>query len=134
MFRFTLPVFCLFVILLGGCGPSGPKPPKTYAVKGQVKLDDKPMPDGEILFAIPNQVPRMFAIKDGAYSGSAPEGKSRVEIRAYRAAAPVMMMDKVANEGSMENWLPDQYNVNSTLTADVTAGGANEFKFEVTSK
>lgn len=133
MFHRPFSVLCLLAIFTMGCGSSTPTL-KTRTVKGQVKLDGAPMAAGEIMFAIPNQVPQTIQVKDGAYSGPAHEGKARVEIRSYKAAEPVTMGGQVVNAGSKENFLPAQFNTNSTLTADVTATGANEFTFEVTSK
>ncbi|MFO0876120.1 MAG: hypothetical protein U0840_02005 [Gemmataceae bacterium] len=130
--RYSFLLLCLLLCLILGCGAKSGVQSST--VKGQVKLDGKPMADGEILFSVPGQVPSTLAVKDGAYSGSANQGKARVEIRAYKTAAPVMMGGQVVNQGSKENYLPDRYNSNTTLSAEVTASGPNEFNFEVTSK
>jgi len=35
--------------------------------------------------------------------------------------------------GEKENYIPSKYNTESKLTAEVSAGGANEFSFDVTS-
>ncbi len=135
MLRYTLTVVCLFSAFLAGCGAPASLPPvPTSSVKGQVKLDGKPMAEGAISFSIPGQVPQIHPIKDGAYSGPAHQGKARVEISAFKAEEPVIMDGKVMNEGSKPNYLPDKYHSNSTLTAEVTASGANEFNFEVTSQ
>ena len=132
MLRCMLTLVCVLSICAVGCGPASSV--KMRAVKGQVKLDGKPMPNGEIQFEIPGKVPATIPIKDGAYSGNAPEGKARVEIRAYKPAAPVKMGNEIVNQGSMENYLPARYNSSSTFTADISASGPNEFNFEVTSK
>ena len=135
MQRYTLTVVCLFSAFLAGCGAPAELPPVTTSpVKGQVKLDGKPMAEGAISFSIPGQVPQVHTIKDGAYSGTAHQGKARVEIMAFKVAEPVVMDGKVMNEGSKSNYLPDKYSSNSELTADVTASGANEFNFDVTSQ
>jgi len=91
------------------------------------------MAEGEISFSLTGEVPQLLQVKDGAYSGKAYVGKNRVEIRSYKAAEPVEMDGKIVNEGSKENILPAQYNSSSTLSAEVTAAGPNEFNFEVTS-
>ena len=135
MLRYTLIVVCLFSAFVAGCGAPAELPPvPTFTVKGQVKLDGKPLADGSITFSIPGQVPQALSIKDGAYSGPAHQGKARVEIMAFKAAEPVVMDGKVMNEGSKSNYLPDKYSANSSLTADVAASGANEFNFDVTSQ
>lgn len=123
---------CLMAVSVGCSGPKPVPPPPTADVKGQVKLDGKPLPDGEISFSLAGEIPHLLPIKDGAFSGKAYVGKARVEIRAFKAAEPVIMDGKVVNEGSKENTLPAQYNASSTLTADVSAAGPNDFTFEVT--
>jgi len=128
-----LAIVCTLVTCLGCTGPKPVEPPKTYDVKGQVKLDGNPMAEGEISFSLTGEVPQLLQVKDGAYSGKAYVGKNRVEIRSYKAAEPVEMDGKIVNEGSKENILPAQYNSSSTLSAEVTAAGPNEFNFEVTS-
>ena len=70
-------------------------------------------------------------IKDGKYSGSAEPGERRVEIVAYET--------KMTDIGGMKGesqiaLIPARYNLNSTLTATVTAEGPNEFPFELASK
>jgi hypothetical protein len=70
-------------------------------------------------------------IKDGKYSGSAEPGDRRVEIVAYETK----MTDIDGMKGETQVALiPARYNLNSTLTAKVTAEGSNEFPFELTSK
>ena len=61
MFRYTRPVLCMLIAITIGCGSSTPSV-QTRSIKGHVKLDGKPMPDGEILFAVPRQVPQTFLI------------------------------------------------------------------------
>ena len=133
MFRGIVCSVIVALVLIGsvGCTPTA-KPPTMTAVKGTVNLDGKPMPDGEISFALPGQVPTTMPVQNGAYSGQAGVGKNRVEIRAYRAGTPVKMGDQTFG-GDKENYLPAKYNSASTFTAEVASGGANDFKFDVTS-
>jgi hypothetical protein len=121
----------LVAVGLAGCTPKA-KPATMTAVKGSVNLDGKPMPDGEITFFLPGQVPTAIPIQNGAYSGQAAVGKNRVEIRAYRAGTAVKMGDQTFG-GDKENYLPAKYNSASTFNAEVASGGANDFKFDVTS-
>lgn len=132
MFRYAIPFVCLMTLSISGCGPKKPVV-QVATVKGQVKLDDKPMEEGEILFVVQGQIPRTLPIKAGAYSGEVVAGPSRVEIRAYKDAAPIMMGDQIANKGSKENYIPAKFNSESTLTADMSGGGAKEFNYDVTS-
>lgn len=134
MFRFIGCLgLCLSVFLVSGCGSKG-KGPTTTSVKGTVNLDGKPMSQGEVTFSIPGEPPQAIEVKDGKFSGNAHAGKNRVEIRQYKiGAAPTMGGVKVA-EATKENILPARFNSDSQMTADVTAGGANDFKFDVASK
>ncbi|MCU0878257.1 MAG: hypothetical protein MUF06_10775 [Pirellulaceae bacterium] len=119
-------------LFAAGCGSSPPELKKA-PVKGTVQLDSKPMTEGEISFAIVGEPPVVIPVVNGAYTGEAPVGPTRVEVRAYRQGTPVMMGDQQFG-GDKENYLPAQYNLQTTLKADVSAAGPNEFNFEVTSK
>jgi hypothetical protein len=44
------------------------------------------------------------------------------------------MMGNERIEGSKENYLPARFNSDSAFTAEVTAGGTNDFPFAVTSR
>jgi hypothetical protein len=109
-------------------------------VSGTVTLDGNPMPEGEILFAGPGEVPQVLDIKNGSFEGQVTVGTKRVEIRAYRqvqavAAGGMYKGEEVPGGGSSkENYLPARFNSESELTAEVTASGPNKFSFPVTSK
>lgn len=120
------------LLWLAGCTPTA-KGPTLVPVKGTVNLDGKPLAEGEVMFSLPGEVPATIPVVSGAYSGQAGAGKNRVEVRAYRPGKPLVMGDKTFPVAK-ENYLPAKYNTQSTFTADVTAGGANDFKFDVTSK
>ena len=133
MIRFVgFTTFALVGLSLLGCGSGGQKgPEKTFPVKGTVKLDGKPMPDGEIAFSTPGNPPKISPIKDGAFTAEAYEGKNRVEISAYKEGPP---STTDPNEKTKINTVDAQFNFESKLTADVTAQGTKEFSFEVRSK
>lgn len=114
-----------------GCGSSTDKP-KTTAVKGIVTVDGKPMPEGEIYFVLSGQAPTTFPVKDGAFSGTGNVGKNAVEIRAYKTG-PALLGDPNKSPTKV-NTIPARFSDLSKLTADVTEGGANDFKFEINSK
>ncbi len=122
----------LSLLLLVGCTPKA-KGPTLVPVKGTVNLDGKALAEGEVQFSLPGEVPATFPVANGAFSGQAGVGNNRVEVRAYRPGTPTKMGDQTFG-GEKENYIPAQYNTQSKFTADVTSGGANEFKFEVTSK
>jgi len=134
LFRFvTLPALCLLIVIAGGAG-CGPKKPKNYPVKGEVKLDGQAMKEGEITFVQAGLTPQIFPINNGAFSGEAREGKHKVEIRMYKMGEPTKMGTETM-PASKENVLPAKYNSESTLAeATVTPAGPNEFKYDVSSK
>jgi len=116
-----------------GCGPAA-KPGLAPAapVKGTVNQDGKPLPTGEIHFLLEGFPPGVLPIKDGTFSGDAPIGKDKVEVYVY-VDGPVS--DKYRGEASKKNIVPSKYwGPNTTLEANVEAGGANDFKFDITSK
>jgi hypothetical protein len=123
---------CLVLVVLLTAGCSGKKEPPSVPVKGKVTLDGKDLPEGEITFIVFGHAPNIVPIKDGAYSGKAMVGKNRVEIRAYKQGPP--LSTDPSGPPTKVNYVPDRYNGHTTLEADVTAGGANDFPFTVTSR
>ena len=124
----------LLMLAAFGCGPGEPTP---VPVHGTVSLDGTPLADGQISFITPGQVPEVIEIKNGVYNGKAKWGKRRIEIGAYRALqippeVPKSMYPLM--EGGKENYVPEKYNVQSDLSAEVKAKGSNEFNFELYSK
>ena len=117
--------------LCSGCTPKAAEV-KTAPVKGTVKLDGKPMAEGEVSFGIAGEVPKTIPVVNGAFSGQAGLGANRVQVMAYRKGTPVKMGDQEFG-GERENYIPSKYNSQSKLTAEVSAGGANDFSFDVTS-
>jgi hypothetical protein len=114
-----------------GCEERKKPPPPAAPVKGTVTLDGKPMPEGEIILSL-GETPSVLVIKDGAFAGTALTGSNHVEIRAFKVGPPLSTDPN--KEPTKVNFIPSRYNVSSTLTADVTTGGTNEFKFDVTSR
>ncbi|NIL98454.1 MAG: hypothetical protein GTO62_15330, partial [Planctomycetales bacterium] len=69
-------------------------------------------------------------IFNGQYSGDVEVGERRVEI----ASIKVETQDHGGMTSRVEtNVIPAKYNTNSTLTANVSQTGPNEFDFELTS-
>ena len=131
MFRFlTLPILCLAVLNFG-CS-NAKNEPAEQSVKGQVMLDGKPMAEGEVTFAVIGVPGRPMVVTNGAFSGKAVAGKNRVEVRSFKAGPP--LSTDAEKKPTQVNFLPDKYSAQSKLEADVKAGDANDFKFEVTSK
>ncbi len=123
-----------FVVFGVGCGPSEPAGPKLVPVKGSVTLDGKPMESGDVIFTAPGNVhTASFEVKGGAFSGQAAPGDNKVAVMSYKQGEAVQMGDQKFG-GEKENFIPAQFNHQTTLSAKVAEGGANEFKFEVTSQ
>jgi hypothetical protein len=123
-------VYLLFLAALAsGCGEPSGSP--TYEVSGSVTWDGAPLPEGDIIFTPVDRavVPEASTIRLGAYSLRAQPGKKRVSIRASKLVAG---SKGAMNEPIYDNYIPDRYNVETTLTADVTADGPNRFDFALT--
>lgn len=116
--------------LLLGCGPSGPE---KYSVSGTVKVGDTLLPEGYIVLApvAGGGAPDAGPITAGKFSFKASPGPKRVEITASRESGPV---DPAMGQAPREEYIGAEYNVESKLTAEVTASGPNQFDFTVSEK
>ena len=116
--------------VLAGCKQQRTYAP-TYSVHGLVTLDAKPLTEGNIAF-ISSETGDLqdLTIKDGKYEGQVRAGKRRVEIRAYHPRKG----PRKPLEPPPHNYLPARYNSETTLSADVSAEGPNNFDFELRSK
>jgi hypothetical protein len=125
-------VLCFGLVALGCSG--GTKAEKTVQVSGTVKLDGKLLPDGQIMFVGPvGTVPDTLTITAGGFEGKVKVGKKKVEIRAFEMKkAPPTATAGVTEV--KENYLPDRYNTNTQLTAEVTESGLTPDTFEVQRK
>jgi len=121
-----------FLAAMPGCG-DGKTHPKTTEVTGSVTLDGKPLAEGEVSFVVTGESPALIPVKDGNFKGKAFAGKNRVELRATKTL-PKPANALPTDEAPKMNLIPDKYNVQSKLEANVTAGGQNSYKFEATSK
>ena len=129
--RLWIPLVCL---ALAGCGDSGPT---TYPVHGEVTLDDTPIPEGDIIFTDPENkaAPGAGKISNGQYEAQVTAGKKRVEIRASRMEKLPPGQEGAMGETEMQmEYIPEKYNVNSELTAEVTEGGENNIDFPLLSQ
>jgi len=130
---------CLGVLMLCAALPGcGKVEEKAYPVSGTVSLDGKALDDGEIYFVRAEKGDlQTVPIKGGSFSGKVKAGKQRVQINAFRATKPQGaasgMTGGIYDQPGRENYIPAKYNVESTLTADVSASGPNQLKFDLTS-
>ena len=128
--------------LAGGC-QSGDDLPR-QAVKGTVTLDGKPLESGSIQFQPDQAAPGTAAVSAGAEiaagsyaidraQGLTP-GRYKVMIFSHgdtkvdESAPPG---EVVAPKGTIEEQIPPRYNAETTLKAQVDAGKANVFNFDL---
>ena len=123
--RNKLGFLLVFLPLLAGCSSS---PPGTYSVSGTVTFNEKPLPEGNILFsnADGTGVPAAGVIRNGKFRINATPGKKQVAIFATRKVGEV---DPVMGARQREMYIPKRYNDETMLTAEVTPGGKNRFEF-----
>lgn len=129
MTRSFLLSFLLIFPFLNGCGNSEPK---LVEVKGTVTLDGVPLADGFMYFkTIETGSLERLEIKGGAFNGKALPGLRRVEIisnvpkKVVIDGAPIEVPDNIIHPA---------FNIDSKLTVQVVAEGANSFNFAVKKK
>lgn len=129
------------LLLLVGCS-GGDSQLSRVEVSGLVYVNDKPLKEGQITFKPVEGTPGPSVggdIVDGNFTipeASGPcQGTHRVEIRAVRSTGRKIAggMDSSAAESvdEVEQFIPQQYNTKSTLTADVTPETASELTFQL---
>ena len=120
----------LVLLTIGGCG--GETGPEKYTVSGQVTLDGEPLKEGSITFHSVEKGGDSSAgpITLGEYSLTSSVGAKKVEVTANRHVP-----DKKDALGMpvTEQYIPKQYNSQTTLTAEVEKG-ANTADFDLKSK
>ena len=144
MNRFVLSVGCaaLMSAVLVGCGGKSELKFEQAAVSGTVTWQGKPVEEGLIRF-IPDEVnseglapgkPAFSKITNGDYAVPADRGatvgKNRVEIVSFRKTGRMIEEEGTKSEENVQ-FLPEQYNTSSTLTADIVAG-ENTVNFDLT--
>lgn len=130
-------LFTLSCFLAAGCGSNSG--PKVYPLTGQVTLDGKPLPAGNILLQDPAREERNYIaiIKDGVITGTSTPGEKRVSITAIR---PAKEKKELAADGSgdyeatTEQYLPEKYNTRSTLTVQIKPSNDNVLNFDLSSR
>jgi hypothetical protein len=128
-------ILLLVSVVCAGCGQdSGGR----LEISGKVQFQGSSLASGTIEFVSADGAQRSGATIDGGtYSIPAPKGlqpgKYIVRINSAQETGPAPTgppgpesMTQVA-----QNLIPPQYNVNSTLTAEVTESGDNEFDFDL---
>lgn len=122
-----------FVLLGVAVGSSGCDS-SLVQVTGQVTLDGKDLPDGEIIFVPedPTQAPDAGKISNGKFDVLVKPGNKKVEIRASRELPPIK--DEAMGEAGVprfESIIPQQYNDKTQLTLEVPPTGVSNKLFEL---
>jgi hypothetical protein len=135
MRRFLL-ASSLVLVFLGGLGCSSGSDRKGAApaarVNGEVTMDGKALPNGELHFSVPGYPPRVLEIKEGKFEGEAPVGKNEVQFFIYVEGPP---MKRYNNQRPKTNVAPAKYSGPKTvLSATVDANGTKDLKFDLKSK
>jgi len=129
----TSVLFCGVLCLVGeGCRKPGVVVPSGMLIaRGTVQFEGVPLSEGEIGFKsetveVPGKPNREYiaAVMDGKFQILLPPGKHRVEIRRFGP-------QKLESNLPPPQLIPDKYNKNSVLTAEVQASGDNSFLFQL---
>ena len=124
----------LSCLALAGCD-SGPPVKEMTTVSGTVQLDGQPMKEGEVTFSEPAKgAVDTVKVVDGKFEGQIQPGEKRVEIRAYRPGTPNTAMYGPDAKAEPENYIPAQYNTNSTVKETIGPEGKTDLKYEAKSK
>ena len=117
---------------LGCGGDEVADAPDTVTVKGTVTLDGKPLAAGEVIFTSDADEEQSSngagEIKDGKFTFEMTVGKKNVKIISMKKGEK-----DETGAGLEENIIPAKYNEETTLTAEVTKDGKNEFPFKLES-
>ncbi|QDU40956.1 hypothetical protein Mal4_53190 [Maioricimonas rarisocia] len=118
----TLSVLGLFFL----CGCGGSDELQRVSVDGTVTLDGEPLPDGEIVLR-PTDEPGAAdggKIEEGSFSFEATPGAKTVEITAWREIpGSHEQLESGESGSSREQYVPQEYNEKTTLTADIPESG-----------
>ncbi|MDR1485009.1 MAG: hypothetical protein LBT09_09320 [Planctomycetaceae bacterium] len=123
----------LFVCLcLTGCGNANGR----ITISGNVTFDSKPLESGSIQFfpANDNGITAGGNIKSGKFTTFIKSGKYVVQITANRKTGKKIksINEGLPDEDELEQYIPEKYNTNSTLTVEV-GDQNNPFNFELKS-
>lgn len=122
---------------LTGCGGVDDAP-VTVKISGEVTYNGKPMPKGAIIFRSTDGVGKSISaeITDGKYEVECTLGNKRVEITAMREEKGAVNKTLASGESgpALEQYVPQEYNDKSTLTADVKDASDQKFDFPLKGK
>ena len=117
----------LAVVVLAGCGSSGPPIPDLAPVTGTVTQRGKPLEGAAVSFWPEGK-------GSPSVGGTDAEGRFELKYAGTHTGAPIgkhtVRISKMSGEAGSE-LIPAKYNDNSKLTQEVTKDGPNDFKIEL---
>ena len=115
----------LVFLCASGCGGES-----LADVSGTILVDDKPLPDGEIIFeaADGSMTPVGGTIKDGKYEVKVLPGPKKVRISASRQPKKA---DPMFGFAPTEAMLGEEFNVKTKLTVEIKPGTNANVDFQV---
>lgn len=136
--KFFIPI--VLISLISGCGGGDGGPPRA-TIQGSVTFDGEPVEAGFIEF-IPvvgvNAAPVKLTIASGAYNSATdpldnrgvPIGNHKVVITSWKETGKEIKNVMGEMEQEVLQFIPEKYNTNSELKAEVTAQ-TSELNFEL---
>jgi hypothetical protein len=135
---------CLFpcvLVLLAGCGGSGPKP---VPVSGRVTLDNKPLANATLQFVpaagAQEGAPPLSSVgttaEDGRYElilNNAAKTKGALAGK-YKVIVTLGAQSGGDSRPTYHKQLPERYNRKSELECEIPAGGRDDANFDLTSR
>ncbi|HWG42313.1 MAG TPA: hypothetical protein VN688_05955 [Gemmataceae bacterium] len=129
------PWLCVLVLLAAGCSPKSGR----VALKGTITYQGAAIKEGSIQFE-PTDAAQSYSagaiVKDGDYSIPADKGllpgKYSVKISAPEARGADSAPDNSPGAFNLaKERLPAKYNIQTTLTAEITAANPNQVDFKL---
>lgn len=128
----------VLIVLAGAAAGAGCSADQRVTSTGTVSFDGRPIEKGAIVFRPldPGVAPAGAAIAGGRFRIAGRPGRQRVEIRGTRPIDEARIprtMPRMGDAPVYEDYVPAAFNAQSTLEVEVTAGGPNEFTFDLKS-
>ncbi len=133
MMRLQLIILGFGLCLLSyGCGGGVSDAPQTYPVTGTVTLDGQPLSSGSIVLDVADNTgkPAAGGIDDGQFSFESTIGSKIVRISAVEETGETDQYGEIISVSI----IPEKYNVDSELKADITADSENILSFDLKSE
>lgn len=119
------------LVSLAGCAEKSPL--SYYDVTGNVTFNSEPVVTGDIILTPdgPDLPPCGGSIVDGKYKLKAYPGEFRVKINASRETGEMIPGPSGVDIPKREDYIPEKYNKNTELTAEVAPVNPNAIDFDL---